>query len=778
MIVRFRQIENLGRFGGWDTALACKDEARLRRVALVYGRNGAGKSTLVRLLSAASAGASLDGDRLLGAIGSPRVTLELAAGRLQYAEDAWTGPRPQVLAFDREFVEKNVFVGRRTSKDQRRQLLELALGSRDVSAAQALDKLNTRGRELAKARRAHEAVLGAEARASGLSLAAYLALPPLADPVGARAAAEAGHRAAVAADTLGKLAHPEPLPALPILDFAALAALLGAESQAIGRDVAATVEAHLASRLRGTGSAWVRAGLDHADGTSCPFCAQPVAQVALIEMYRLHFDRAYDQLVARIDAARARVAELDAWWREVQRTGAGNVRAFDSWAQFADVSRPPFDSVTRRRQLDELGRALASVLDAKRLDARRAVSADGLAGLRATDTELRAAVAAYNEAIGATTARIAARLREVGGGSVRAAQQQLSGIDAAVRRHAPEIAEHVGALARLDGELAALRTARDGEIARLQTASLEKLATFAARITRVLGELGADFTVTAVDTERTGGAAAARLTLQCERGELEVGTARDEERLQRALGDGDRSTLALAVFLLALEELGELSGHVLVFDDPSAAQDEERARRTAAQIVRLAAGAGQVMVLSHQPAFLYQVAEDWRRAEPGRAGDLGELELDRERRALVPWSASVHLEHEQARAVRDLRRYVRDLASPISAADVEPTLRPILEAHVRALSPATFDANRSLEAAFRALRKALTAREWIRFSLAEIEELERLATAPTAPAAPEEIRTRARRVLAFVEGRFGATDLATPQGIAIAQGSDAVSASR
>ncbi len=636
MFVRFRQLENVGRFGGWDTSTSCREQARLKRLSLIYGRNGAGKTTLVRMMAAAATGAGLERERLLGAIGSPRVTLELAEGRARYDEDGWSGPRPRVRVFDRDFIDRNVFVGRRTSKDQRRHLLELALGADDVQLAKRIEELNARGRELAKERREHDAAIAAVARSAGMSTAMFVAVQPLSDPAGERAAAEACHRAAVAADALGKLARPESLPAIPAIDFTAIEQLLATASKQLGREVAAKVEDHLGKRLRGAGNAWVRDGLDHADGKTCPFCAQSVERVELIEMYRAWFDRAYDELIARIDAARARVGELDAWWREVQRVGAANVRVFESWAQFAEVTRPPFDSAARKLQLAELARGVTAVLDAKRRDAGRAADASGLAALRRARDELAAAVATYNAAIRAACDRIAARLREVGGLPVAEAQRRLARVAAAIERYAPVVVAHVGELARLDREHEQLRADKEREAARLRDEGTHRLAAFAARMNAVLAALGADFQLDELGSERAGGAAAARLALRVERGTLEVATARDEEVLERVLGDGDRSTLAFAVFLLSLDDTPDLADHVVVLDDPMTSQDELRAQRTADQIGALAARTAQTIVLSHDARFLQRVADRGRAARV----ELVELQLDKDRRAIVPWSAS------------------------------------------------------------------------------------------------------------------------------------------
>ena len=73
---------------------------------------------------------------------------------------------------------------------------------------------------------------------------------------------------------------------------------------------------------------------------------------------------------------------------------------------------------------------------------------------------------------------------------------------------------------------------------------------------------------------------------------------------RNTLSAGDRSTLALALFIAQLERDPNLKDKIVVLDDPLTSQD--RSRRTATQtiICNLAKEVKQVFVLSHDPYFL------------------------------------------------------------------------------------------------------------------------------------------------------------------------------
>src|SRR5258705_13664763 len=106
MLLRIAQLLRVGRFGRWDSNAARRDEARFKRLPLIFGRNASGKSTIVRTCTAAATAdaAELELDRTLESASAPEVTLELDTGICRFNGTAWTGPAPKVLVFDRRFI--------------------------------------------------------------------------------------------------------------------------------------------------------------------------------------------------------------------------------------------------------------------------------------------------------------------------------------------------------------------------------------------------------------------------------------------------------------------------------------------------------------------------------------------------------------------------------------------------------------------------------------------------------------------------------------------------
>jgi wobble nucleotide-excising tRNase len=752
VLVKVAQLLRVGRFQRWDGRIASK----LARLTLIFGRNASGKSTLVRTLRAAAAGSAADVllDRTLDVTQPPAVQLDFTAGPYKFDGVTWKGERPTIHVFDRKFVEDNVFVGTLSSKRHRTQILQIALGAEEVSLALNLDGLSKQGRELAHEQGPHDKLVRATVAKHGMTEVAFLALSPVEHVEAVRAALETrGHDASIERE-LEHRAQPTALRTIPRLDFAVLGTLLATTTT----EVAAAVRAHFDKRLRGNGEAWVRAGLAFVDGKTCPFCAQSVtgAKGDLIGAFATHFDRAYVDLAGAIDIALAAARSIATWWSEVAKTAQVNTRAIEAWDEAI-----AFD-VELEADAAEVATELTALLEAKAKRPTQAVATRALAEVRAAYERLAKATADYNTAVEKMHVVITKRLKAVasaradGASAAASVVAERRRLDAAVDRYSEPVVHALAERTRLASEISRIDTAKKFAVDDMHKKKLGQLVQFTARMNELLGMLCADFTLEELETERSGGTTGARFTLRIPAGRLSVASADGEAKLARVLSDGDRATLALALFVLSIERAPDLGEAIVVFDDPMTSQDAQRSEATAEQITRLAKRADQVIVVSHLAPFLLQVAYDWRR-HGGEAKALAELELDRSAMTLRSWSAEDHATDEHARRAAELRAFATDPANDAFAPRMHGEIRKLVEQRLRETRPQLYaHGTITLEALVRRLRadgELLAATKW---TADDLEELDRLtafaARAGVTPAPePEVVRGMARRALAFVE---------------------------
>ena len=183
---------------------------------------------------------------------------------------------------------------------------------------------------------------------------------------------------------------------------------------------------------------------------------------------------------------------------------------------------------------------------------------------------------------------------------------------------------------------------------------------------------------------------------------VELGDGRTpagEASFKNTLSAGDRSTLALAFFLADLEREPDLADRVVVFDDPFNSQDAFRRRQTIFEIGGLGARVAQVIVLSHDQAFLKQL---WDRCPPA------------ERKAAQFWhhpsdgSKIMDYDLEDASRGRSRQEYddlvLFDRTGAGDLRDVVKKLRIVLESYMRNSFPGSFQPAENLGGILTAIR--------------------------------------------------------------------------
>src|SRR2546427_6387398 len=152
------------------------------KVCGIYADNGRGKSTFAAVMRACGLcdGSRLNARRTIDSPDSPEVAFLLPTGsQVEYKGNAWSGTSPDIVVFDSDFVEQNVYSGFEVRADQRQALLEFALGDQMVQLKQQVDQLardiDTQTR---KHSQAEKELLG---YAAPYSVQQFVALPAIPD---------------------------------------------------------------------------------------------------------------------------------------------------------------------------------------------------------------------------------------------------------------------------------------------------------------------------------------------------------------------------------------------------------------------------------------------------------------------------------------------------------------------------------------------------------------------------------------------------------------------
>ncbi|MFZ6682002.1 AAA family ATPase [Undibacterium sp. Tian12W] len=339
----------------------------LSKTTLIYSDNGRGKSTLASVMRSLSSGdvRSIAERRTIDGALEPKVVWQFASGhKVKFETGTWSEQRPEIMVFDVDFIGRNVHSGGIVKTDQRKSLLEFALGSAAVAArkleedasieaANAMEIVNQLTKQLAGY---HQ----------GIILSDFEKMETVKD---ADIQIEELQKRILAANNITSLLS-KPVPSivqLPGIDLTALFKILGKSIEDIQEDAERLVHSHIALIDKDGTESWLNSGQHFDNGTTCPYCGQGTAGVTLIRAYRTYFNAAYADLKKQVAVLERGIAVRIG--EGIVETFASSVKAEQaiSSAWSAHIKDPAimFDSIGATLRLTELREFLLELVEKK-----------------------------------------------------------------------------------------------------------------------------------------------------------------------------------------------------------------------------------------------------------------------------------------------------------------------------------------------------------------------------------------------------------------------------
>ncbi len=227
---------------------------------------------------------------------------------------------------------------------------------------------------------------------------------------------------------------------------------------------------------------------------------------------------------------------------------------------------------------------------------------------------------------------------------------------------------------------------------------------YEGRINQLLDNFNAGFSIAQTKPAYGGGIASSTYQLVINNTGVNLGdgkTPTDEPSFRNTLSAGDRSTLALAVFIAHLERDPDRAKRLLVFDDPFTSQDTFRRRQTVHEIVRAGESSEQLIVFSHDATFLRQIRDKCK------AGQCLALQLGDHRSLgikIMPCDLDEACRGRAASDMDDLQAYITTGAG--KERDIIRKMRIVLETHCRSTYPGSFASDDRLGGMVEKIKKA------------------------------------------------------------------------
>lgn len=686
MLKKFISIKNVGRFV--NSAYTGVQECL--KTTLVLGGNGFGKTTLASILrsNATNDPAIIVGRARLGATSEPDVELLLDSGKATFRKGAWSACAPDFLVFDSAFISDNVHAGDVVDLEQRRNLYRVIVGKEGVGLAVEEERLAGESRDRSGDINATEKAIKSHVPA-GMKIADFIALPVEPD-VDTKIAAQSKTIDAVKAATELKARAGLTLIALPALPTD-IESILGKTLKDIAEDAQKKIAAHIKKHAMGEdGESWLQEGTGYLADENCPFCGQGLKYVSIVKAYQQVFSDSYEELKASAVKARGAIERGfgDRASGAIETQIEANNGAVEFWTRYCKLPKltPPKELPSA---VSALGAAALARLAKKIAAPQEAVSEDTAYTKELTQFETaRTAVNSYNDAVNKANAEITAKKAAVAGGDVKKEEAALVRLNAQKKRHDKAVAALCTEHQRLTKAKATLDEQKAEVRAKLEAHTNKVMKPYEGRINQLLDNFNAGFSIAQTKPAYGGGIASSTYQLVINNTGVGLGdgkTPTHQPSFKNTLSAGDKSTLALAVFMAHLERDPDRAKRIVVFDDPFTSQDAFRRRQTVHEIVRAGEASKQLIVFSHDASFLRQIRDK------SKAGQCIALQLG-DHRALgvkiMPCDLDEACRGRAASDMDDLQAYITTGAG--KDRDIIRKMRIVLETHCRSTYPGSF----------------------------------------------------------------------------------------
>lgn len=611
MITKVKRVKNVGKF--YD--FSCQaNELDWHKNTFLFAPNAYGKSTLVNIFRSLRRNDPkiLRARRTLTALTSPEAVIIIDGVNHVFNGFKWDKSCPAIQIFDPPFIFDNI-LAHEIEHEHRKNIHRIIIGAQGIKLAEELASL----KEREKNRRQQFSDLVMQFRSAGFThaLDAFLAIPA------AEEGAVAGRIKKLEEDIKSKesetqvraLGTPKVL-SVPFFDLSVLKAIAAQKVAVAHEQAEKRLLSHIARNFRDQVHAkdFIRQGLDLVQA-DCPFCGQDLKNAAdLLAAYRQYFDdsfRAYQQRLVQ-QAESFTKWNLDNELTTLVAKHNANTTSVKEWEPFIGAMGLPDLAAAiedRRVKLAELKAKAHTALEKKRKNPDTEVDVSSLDGLAAELSNLKSAIDGYSATVSALTAKandFVANLPKSDVDSIRRALAKEREIEKRFKPDWKQWATHYQAAKRDVDDFLNQKNAKQKKLEDYTKAIFD---THQNRINQLLLTLGADFEITDLTgkTDERANEAYSDFAFLILQKKVPIRTIQDDApNFKNTLSEGDKSTLAFAFFVAALEKSQDLDKRVIIFDDPLSSLDENRREATARILMGLSPKVKQLCVFTHKKDFL------------------------------------------------------------------------------------------------------------------------------------------------------------------------------
>ena len=761
-----KYVQNIGRFEKGQSVAG----AAFGPCTLVFGENGWGKSTLADLLRSLTMHNPdiVIGRKTLAGGPEQKAVVQFEGQQAVFKDGAWSGIKPRIAVYDSVFVNENVFSGDVVTIEHLKKQYGMVVGEEGVRRVRRIVELDNENRENNSQSRVVEQELDGIVSAvgpTGMTRKEFLAIEAIADvDVKIEAKERQVHRASRAKELKGA-GEPRALP-VPT-ETEEFRKSVHRTIEEIAEGAAGAVREHIAKHgERGRGGAmthesWLEAGTAFVDVAQCAFCGQPLDDRTLVDSYAEFFSDAYKALSADVKAKRDTFARYEkAEYRgRADEIVVQNETLYAYWKEAGQIEPPEFEGVEAAiTDMEAAARLLDAVFLEKQGNLTEAAAGRNVEVAITAWNKGREAIVRLNGGIEAHVAKIKALKESVNETELLRLDKELRTLQAAKRRHENQTTAVISKLKDHEAKKKRIAKEKADEKKALNEHGRVITETLGKTINSYLGRLNAGFKIDYREPNYQGKEPAASYQILIN--DVPVSPRSTSESLAEAsfrntLSAGDKSTLALALFLAKLNADPALGETIVVLDDPFTSLDNFRRQFTAIEIRKLCGSAAQTIVLSHDKNFLRLL---WEKIDKGKIKCLAIQTGAPGMTTIAPYDIESETRSRYITERMKIEEFVE--GEPREAAHIRTRLRTVCEDFYRRGDPSLFPQAASLETIIRILEDAPDEHPYTGAieDLRDINEYSRgqhhaeIEDDPSGESTNEELKGFCRRVLKLTRG--------------------------
>jgi wobble nucleotide-excising tRNase len=644
MIHKIERLISIGRFRNYQAA----GDVAFKKLTLFYGDNGGGKTTLTSILRSLTENKS----EIITRRKSTNQTIVQAAQIVERNltidtqhtfnhTNGWSVPLPNIEIFDIHFVNENIYSGFDFNDDHKKQLHQFVIGAVGVTIQQQIEqnKLDKTTSKQIQGTLEQQIIQNVGNKLTSELMPSFLAIP-ISQASNIDQLIETAETALASANANSVIQTLLPLSLLtPInssINFTTLIADLQTTSQAI-QDVAlkALFNAHCQDLLDNKiddPENWLRKGFSYLESKkakssdesttvlSCPFCKQPVNyDIDIINAFTIQFNEEFNSLVHRIQTHlnSLHAFNLETAIQALDNINQTNVGRITSWSTHLPntVQAPTFNNLKKEALKTEF-QNLISAVQLKLKNPSVAVAHTTATVFQSSLQTINTNLIAYNQSVNTYNGAITNFRTTIQ--TTAQAQLQVEKLRRTKKRFDATIIPMCTQL------MAEKQKLRGLEIAYTQLSQEQQIAAtafFSNYKTRINHYLGTVFKTLfriedVVHIPPQGRATQSKIGYKLTIDGQDISFDPTQQcSAKDCLSEGDKSTIALAFFLSKLDIDTGKADKILVFDDPLSSFDSNRRMYTVQLIKELFSQIKQVIVLSHNEYFLYELSKCFSASE-------------------------------------------------------------------------------------------------------------------------------------------------------------------